>query len=157
MPGMTVKDRWPAKQAERKGRTKAGLINCASQDGFIRRITELRRIERRPGAQACSGRGAAVPILTREERLNVVASDIVKHFLDRGFQGKAMVISIDKATALRMYDKVRAHWDRELEQTKRALEEALVRSHQQRTREVIELEERKATLETTDMARIHQR
>jgi len=96
-------------------------------------------------------------ILTREERLNVVASDIVKHFLDRGFQGKAMVISIDKATALRMYDKVRAHWDRELEQTKRALEEALVRSHQQRTREVIELEERKATLETTDMARIHQR
>jgi len=96
-------------------------------------------------------------ILTREERLNVVASDIVKHFLDRGFQGKAMVISIDKATALRMYDKVRAHWDREPEQTKRALEEALVRSHQQRTREVIELEERKATLETTDMARIHQR
>ena len=41
---------------------------------------------------------------------------------------------------------------REERQTKRALEEALVRSHQQRTREVIELEERKATLETTDMA-----
>ena len=91
-------------------------------------------------------------ILTREERLNVVAGDIVKHFLDRGFQGKAMVISIDKATALRMYGKVRAHWGRELEQVKRALEEALVRSHQQRTRDVIELEERKAALETTDMA-----
>src|SRR3989475_8548022 len=27
-----------------------------------------------------------------------------------GFQGKAMVVSIDKATALRMYDKVRKYW-----------------------------------------------
>jgi type I restriction enzyme R subunit len=91
-------------------------------------------------------------ILTREERLDVVARDIVKHFLDRGFQGKAMVIAIDKATALRMYDKVREHWNRDLEQVKRSLEEALTRSRRQRTPEVIELEERTATLETTDMA-----
>jgi type I restriction enzyme R subunit len=30
-----------------------------------------------------------------------VAQDIVRHFLGRGFVGKAMVVSIDKATALR--------------------------------------------------------
>jgi type I restriction enzyme R subunit len=49
-------------------------------------------------------------ILTRDDRLETVAADIVRHFLGRGFVGKAMVVSIDKATALRMYDKVRKHW-----------------------------------------------
>jgi hypothetical protein len=39
-----------------------------------------------------------------------VAQDIVRHFLGRGFVGKAMVVSIDKATALRMHDKVKKHW-----------------------------------------------
>ena len=32
----------------------------------------------------------------------------MRHFLGRGFVGKAMVVSIDKATALRMYDKVKS-------------------------------------------------
>lgn len=91
-------------------------------------------------------------ILTREERLNVVAKDIVRHFLNRGFQGKAMVISIDKATALRMYNKVRENWSMELALVKQLLELALIRSHQQRTPEVVELEERRVTLEVTDMA-----
>ena len=39
-------------------------------------------------------------ILTRDDRLETVAKDIVRHFLGRGFVGKAMVVSIDKATAL---------------------------------------------------------
>jgi type I restriction enzyme, R subunit len=38
----------------------------------------------------------------------------VRHFLGRGFLGKAMVVSIDKATALRMHDKVRKYWDLEI-------------------------------------------
>jgi type I restriction enzyme R subunit len=49
-------------------------------------------------------------LITRDERLEAVAKDIVLHFTGRGFQGKAMVISIDKATAIRMYDKVKKHW-----------------------------------------------
>jgi type I restriction enzyme R subunit len=55
-------------------------------------------------------------ILTRDDRLETVAKDIVRHFLGRGFVGKAMVVSIDKATALKMHDKVRKHWA--TEQTK---------------------------------------
>ena len=69
-----------------------------------------------------------------------------------GFQGKAMVISIDKATALRMYNKVRENWSMELVRVKQSLELALMRSQQQRTSEIVELEARRATLETTDMA-----
>ncbi len=54
--------------------------------------------------------GRQYHLITRDDRLDTVAQDIVKHFLGRGFQGKAMVVSIDKATTLRMYDKVRQYW-----------------------------------------------
>ncbi len=49
-------------------------------------------------------------LITRDERLEAIAKDVVAHFTGRGFPGKAMMICIDKATAVRMYDKVRAHW-----------------------------------------------
>lgn len=49
-------------------------------------------------------------LITRDDRLEAVAEDLVAHFMGRGFRGKAMFISIDKATAVRMYDKVQKHW-----------------------------------------------
>jgi type I restriction enzyme R subunit len=55
-------------------------------------------------------------LITRDERLETVAQDIVKHFTGRGFQGKAMVVCIDKATAVRMYDKVQKYWKKNIEQ-----------------------------------------
>ncbi len=57
--------------------------------------------------------GRQYHLITRDDRLDTVAQDIVKHFLGRGFQGKAMVVSIDKATALRMVDKVRKYWPKD--------------------------------------------
>jgi type I restriction enzyme R subunit len=54
--------------------------------------------------------GRQYHLITRDDRLETVARDIVRHFLGRGFVGKAMVVSIDKATALKMYDKVRKYW-----------------------------------------------
>jgi len=53
-------------------------------------------------------------LITRDERLERIAEDIVAHFIGRGFQGKAMVISIDKATAVRMYDMVQKYWKQQL-------------------------------------------
>jgi type I restriction enzyme R subunit len=49
-------------------------------------------------------------LITREDRLERIAEDIVAHFVGRGELAKAMVISIDKATTVRMYDKVQKHW-----------------------------------------------
>jgi type I restriction enzyme R subunit len=49
-------------------------------------------------------------IITRDDRLEKIAEDIVKHFINRGYQGKAMVVSIDKPTAVKMYDKVQKYW-----------------------------------------------
>jgi type I restriction enzyme R subunit len=49
-------------------------------------------------------------LITRDDRLEKIAEDIVLHFLGRGYQGKAMVISIDKATAIKMFNKVQKYW-----------------------------------------------
>jgi type I restriction enzyme R subunit len=63
-----------------------------------------RRVEREFGRE--------YHLVTREDRLDKVAEDLVAHFMGQGHLGKAMVISIDKATAVRMYDRVHEHWQR---------------------------------------------
>jgi type I restriction enzyme R subunit len=49
-------------------------------------------------------------LITREDRLERIGEDIVAHYMGRGVLAKAMVISIDKATAVRTFDNVQAHW-----------------------------------------------
>jgi type I restriction enzyme R subunit len=49
-------------------------------------------------------------VITRDDRLEAVAKDIVTHFMGRDFRGKAMVVCIDKATTLRMYNKIQKYW-----------------------------------------------
>ncbi|MEB4591837.1 type I restriction endonuclease subunit R [Candidatus Thiothrix sp. Deng01] len=50
------------------------------------------------------------PILTAENRLREIARDLVWHFNERGYQGKAMFVALDKPTAVRMYDLIMACW-----------------------------------------------
>ncbi|MHB1308583.1 MAG: type I restriction endonuclease, partial [Limisphaerales bacterium] len=88
-------------------------------------------------------------ILTRDDRLETVAQDIVRHFLGRGFVGKAMVVSIDKATALKMHDKVRKHWAAERERVRKELG-----SYDLAAERKAELLTRLDVLQTTDMALI---
>jgi type I restriction enzyme, R subunit len=54
--------------------------------------------------------GRQYHLITRDDRLDKVAADIVRHFVGRGFRGKGMVVCIDKLTAVRMYDKVKVQW-----------------------------------------------
>ena len=91
--------------------------------------------------------GRQYHLITRDDRLETVAQDIVQHFLGRGFVGKAMVVSIDKSTALRMHDKVRKHW---VSETSRVQQE-LGRYDLPKSDEAA-LRERLAVLSTTDMA-----
>lgn len=48
--------------------------------------------------------------ITRNDRLDKVAQDIVEHFMGRGYMGKAMYVAIDKPTAVKMCDKVQYFW-----------------------------------------------
>ncbi|CAN5539401.1 type I restriction endonuclease subunit R [soil metagenome] len=84
-------------------------------------------------------------LITRDDRLEKVAEDIVRHFAGRGFQGKAMVISLDKATAVRMFDKVHKYWHKHL----RELESKLSACTED---ERAELEEKIPVMRKTDMA-----
>ncbi|MYA48818.1 MAG: DEAD/DEAH box helicase, partial [Candidatus Dadabacteria bacterium] len=58
--------------------------------------------------------GQQYELITRPNRLQEVAADLVRHFVNRGFRGKAMCVAIDKATAVRMFDLVEAEWVRYL-------------------------------------------
>jgi len=46
------------------------------------------------------------PILTSDDRLEKIARDLVWHFNDRGYQGKAMFVALDKPTAVRMHELI---------------------------------------------------
>jgi type I restriction enzyme R subunit len=85
-------------------------------------------------------------LITREERLEKVAEDLVSHFMGRGQQGKAMVVSIDKATTIMMYDKVQRYWLGYLED----LQDQLANAPSEEKRE--RLAEKIAHMEDTDMA-----
>ncbi len=63
-------------------------------------------------------------IITRDDRLEKIAEDIVKHFINRGYHGKAMVVSIDKPTVVKMYDKVQKYWTATINDLKKQLKKA---------------------------------
>ena len=84
-------------------------------------------------------------LITRDDRLEAVAKDLVAHFTGRGFQGKAMVVCIDKATAVRMYDKVQKHWGEKIA----ALQAEWAGADGEARREI---EEHIARMKETDMA-----
>jgi len=92
----------------------------------------------------------AYHIITRDDRLETIADDIVEHFMGRepfssGVHGKAMVVTIDKATAIKMYDKVQAAWQNKINALKAEVEKASG-SHQQNLQDDI------AYMQVTDMA-----
>ena len=85
-------------------------------------------------------------IIVREDRLETIAKDIVEHYTSRGYTGKALVVSIDKLTTVKMYDKVRKYWKmyiNELKEERKAITEG---------KKAITLEKQIAELENVDMA-----
>jgi type I site-specific restriction-modification system R (restriction) subunit len=99
--------------------------------------------------------GKQYHLITRDDRLETVAKDIVTHFLGRGFQGKAMVVSIDKATALKMHAKVQKHWMAEKERVAGEIAKLDALKRQRSDEELTTLAELKARLDVltkTDMA-----
>lgn len=92
---------------------EVNLININLDDQFIDIIEhedltdeEQRYIERHYARE--------LEVLKRDDRLNIIARDIVDHFPNRGFLGKGMVISVDKYTTVKMYDKVQLYWREEI-------------------------------------------
>ena len=85
-------------------------------------------------------------LITSDDRLEKIAQDIVAHFMGRGQQGKGMVVSIDKLTTVRMYDKVRKYWQLYIDSLKTQLVHST--DEVERGRLVYEI----GYMEATDMA-----
>ncbi|MEP7102421.1 MAG: type I restriction endonuclease subunit R [Burkholderiales bacterium] len=55
-----------------------------------------------------------VEVIKRDDRLETIARDIVYHFPRRGYLGKGLVVTLDKFTAVLMFDKVQRLWKQEI-------------------------------------------
>lgn len=120
------------------------LVNENFSDELNALLEEAEVDEEAEGALAREF-GTQYTLLTRPERLKTVATDLVRHFVGRGFSGKAMYVGLDKAAAVRMYDLVQTAWVEhlaELRQQHDALPEL----------ERPWLASRIALMQTTDMA-----
>jgi type I restriction enzyme R subunit len=63
-------------------------------------------------------------ILTAESRLDSIAKDIVWHFNERGYQGKAMLVALDKPTAVRMYEMIMKYWPQYVAELRKQIDNA---------------------------------
>ncbi len=64
-------------------------------------------------------------VIVRDDRLEIIAQDVVAHFPRRGYLGKGLFVCVDKFTAVNMYDKVQYHWKQELKRLHREIKTAV--------------------------------
>lgn len=91
------------------------LINTDLDDDYLE-IIEKENLTKEEEERLARNYAQTNEVIKRDDRLDKVAKDIVEHFPNRGFLGKAMVVSVDKFTAVKMYDKVQYYWDKELKE-----------------------------------------
>lgn len=77
-------------------------------------------------------------VIKRDDRLDTIAKHIAYHFPRRGFRGKAMVISVDKFTAVRMYDKVNFFWKEEIKNLNGEISKAKSNEEKQQLKDIVE-------------------
>ena len=87
-----------------------------------------------------------VHLLTAKKRLRIVAKDFVRHYSDLWTSGKAMMVSYNKVTSVRMYEYVQEYWQLEIA----ALEKKISKSTSQQ--EVQELNRKLKWMQETEMA-----
>ncbi|GGR75272.1 DEAD/DEAH box helicase [Deinococcus seoulensis] len=85
------------------------LANEDFQDDMLQ-LAEEAGLNDEAEQQLARSFGKQYQLLTLENRLDEIARDLVAHFMGRVQFGKAMVVSVDKLTAVRMYDRVQQHW-----------------------------------------------
>ncbi len=87
-----------------------------------------------------------VHLLTAPKRLRMIAKDFVRHYSDLWTSGKAMFISYNKVTCVRMFNYVKEYWAQEIKE----LEKTIAKSTSQQ--EAQELGRKLEWMKTTDMA-----
>lgn len=84
-----------------------------TNDNFATEMAEIldeAMLDERQEQRVLEQYACAENFVVKGKRLDQVASDIVRHFMNRGYMGKAMVVSINKVTAVRTYNRVQEQW-----------------------------------------------
>jgi type I restriction enzyme R subunit len=89
---------------------------------------------------------AEIEVIRRDDRLETIARDIVYHFSRRGYMGKGLMISVDKFTAVKMYNKVQHFWKAEIKTLRGRIQKSVNDIEKAR------LKKRVAYMRTVDMA-----
>lgn len=87
-----------------------------------------------------------VHLLTAKKRLRLVAKDFVHHYSDLWTSGKAMFVSYNKVTCVRMYNYVQEYWQKEILLLEQAIEKC------ESDQEMKEMQRKLAWMKETDMA-----
>ena len=82
-------------------------------DTDIDKIVEEEELNDREKELLENSSSRILEVIKRDGRLDRIAQDIAHHFPRRGFLGKGMVVSVDKYTTVKMYDKVQHYWAEE--------------------------------------------
>ena len=91
---------------------EVGLTNNFLDDDIVD-IVEEENLNDREQELLENSSSRILEVIKRDDRLDKIAQDIAHHFPRRGFLGKGMVVSVDKYTAVKMYDKVQHYWAEE--------------------------------------------
>lgn len=107
-------------------------------DTDIDQICEEEELNNREKELLENSSSRIMEVIKREERLDRIAKDIAHHFPRRGFPGKGMVVSVDKYTAVKMYNKVQ-HYLTE-EEKKLVAERNHAKTEEERAEKIRQLE-----------------
>lgn len=77
-----------------------------------------------------------IEVIKRDDRLETIAEDIIYHFPRRGYLGKGMVVSLDKFTAVKMYDKVQRLWKERIKELNGEINKAATEEEKQRLKKL---------------------
>lgn len=77
-------------------------------------------------------------VIKREDRLDKIARDIAHHFPRRGFLGKGLVVSVDKFTAVKMYDLVQHYWGEEKKEINKERNQAQTKEDRDRLTAILD-------------------
>lgn len=103
--------RVPEVQIIREGdEINADLAEVAEEEELSE--AQLMRLEREYATE--------LSVIRNPDRLKKIAEDIVKHFPRRGYKGRGMIISIDRYTAMKMYDLVKQYWADEIKELRKS-------------------------------------
>lgn len=82
-------------------------------DSDVADIVEEENLNEREKELLENSSSRILEVIKRDGRLDKIARDIAHHFPRRGYLGKGMVVSVDKYTAVKMYEKVQHYWNEE--------------------------------------------